>query len=160
MNRVLLTKLKINNLGPIKEDEVSLSNLTFFIGRNNAGKSHYLKAVELLLSTRIKKDHIPKWQSDKTKPVVIEGEFKGVDSFTNLVTASNHKEAIEKAIKIAEFSIRQINKPQKFSRRKDDWKIDMMIGNFEEIIELLKTPEKEIDDDKRVKNIVPMDNSI
>lgn len=28
-NRVLLTKLKIKNLGPIQEDEVSFSNFTF-----------------------------------------------------------------------------------------------------------------------------------
>lgn len=61
MNRVLLTRLKIKNLGPIKEDEVYFNDFTFFVGRNNAGKSHYLKAVELLLSTGIRKEHIPKW---------------------------------------------------------------------------------------------------
>lgn len=98
VDRVLLTKLKIKNLGPIQVDEVSFSNFTFFVGRNNAGKSHYLKGVELLLSSGIKKDHIAKWQRDKDKPIELEGEFTGVSSFTNLVTTSNHKQAIEKSI--------------------------------------------------------------
>jgi len=97
-DRVLLTKLKIKNLGPIQEDEVSFSNFTFFVGRNNAGKSHYLKGVELLLSSGIKKDNIAKWQRDKGKPIELEGEFTGVGSFTNLATASNHKQAIENSI--------------------------------------------------------------
>lgn len=97
-DRVLLTKLKIKNLGPIQEDEVSFSNFTFFVGRNNAGKSHYLKGVELLLSSGIKKDNIAKWQRDKEKPIELEGEFTGVGSFTNLATASNHKQAIENSI--------------------------------------------------------------
>lgn len=98
MNRVLLTRLKIKNLGPIKEDEVYFNDFTFFVGRNNAGKSHYLKAVELLLSTGIRKEHIPKWQHDKSQPIILEGDFTGVSSFTDLVTASNHKQAIENAI--------------------------------------------------------------
>lgn len=99
MSKVLLSKLKIKNLGPIKEDEISFNNFTFFVGRNNAGKSHYLKAVELLLSSGIKKDQISKWQHDKSKPIVLEGDFTGVSSFTDLVTTSNHKQAIERAIK-------------------------------------------------------------
>ena len=56
--RVLLTKLKIINLGPIIKDEVYFNEFTFFVGRNNAGKSHYLKAIELLLSRPIKKENI------------------------------------------------------------------------------------------------------
>lgn len=57
-----------------------------------------MKGVELLLSSGIKKDHIAKWQRDKEKPIELEGEFTGVSSFTNLVTASNHKQAIENSI--------------------------------------------------------------
>ncbi len=105
MNRVLLTKLKIKNLGPIKEDEISFNNFTFFVGRNNAGKSHYLKAIELLLSTGIKKEQISKLQHDKNQPIVIEGDFKGVSDFTDLVTVSNHRQAIESAIKDGMFKI-------------------------------------------------------
>lgn len=98
-DRVLLKKLTIKNLGPIQEDVVNFSEFTFFVGRNNAGKSHFLKGVELLLSSGIKKDQIAKWQRDKTKPIELIGEFTGVGSFTSLVTTSNHKESIEKSIK-------------------------------------------------------------
>ena len=99
MSRVLLTKLIIKNLGPIKEDEVILDPLTYFVGRNNAGKSHYLKAIEILLATKTpSKSDMITLQNDKTKEVFIEGHFTGVQDFTSLVSASNHKQAIEGAI--------------------------------------------------------------
>lgn len=110
--RVLLTKLKIKNLGPIKEDEVYFNTFTFFVGRNNAGKSHYLKAVELLLSTGTRKENIPKWQYDKNQPIILEGDFIGVNSFTDLVTASNHKTAIEAAIKDDVLKVASILDPE------------------------------------------------
>ena len=110
--RVLLTKLKIINLGPIIKDEVYFKNFTFFVGRNNAGKSHYLKAIELLLSTGIKKDQIPKWQHDKSQPIILEGDFTGVESFTDLVTASNHKQAIGNAIKDGVLKVASILDPE------------------------------------------------
>ncbi|GIW61697.1 MAG: hypothetical protein KatS3mg089_0549 [Patescibacteria group bacterium] len=112
MSRVLLKKLTIKNLGPIKEDEVFFNEFTFFVGRNNAGKSHYLKATELLLSTGIRKEHIPKWQHDKDKPIVLEGEFAGISDFTHLVKASNHKEAIENAIDNGILKIASILTPE------------------------------------------------
>ncbi len=112
MSRVLLTKLKIKNLGPIREDEVLLGQFTYFVGRNNAGKSHYLKAIELLLSTGIKKEQIFKLQHDKTQPIIIEGDLGGVSDFTDLVTASNHKQAIENAIKDGVFKIVSILDPE------------------------------------------------
>lgn len=112
MSRVLLTKLKIKNLGPIIEDEISFNNFTFFVGRNNAGKSHYLKAVELLLSTGIRKEYIPKWQHDKNQPIVLEGYFTGVSSFTDLVTVSNHKQVIEDAISDGVLRVASILDPE------------------------------------------------
>jgi hypothetical protein len=110
--RVLLTKLRIKNLGPIIEDEVYFENLTFFVGRNNAGKSHYLKAIELLLSTGIRRENIPKWQHDKNQPIVIEGDFVGVGSFTDLVTVSHHKKAIEDAIKDDVLTVASVLDPE------------------------------------------------
>lgn len=112
MSRVLLTRLKIKNLGPIKEDEVCFNDFTFFVGRNNAGKSHYLKAVELLLSTGIRKEHIPKWQHDKSQPIILEGDFSGVSSFTDLVTVSNHKQAIENSISDGVLKVGSILDPE------------------------------------------------
>src|SRR3989338_1875900 len=100
MARVLLKKLSIKNLGPIKEDEIELEPFTYFVGRNNAGKSHYLKAVELLLTSGTKKEEIAKLQRDKNEPIIIVGDF------TNLLTASNHKNAIEEAIQDGVLMIR------------------------------------------------------
>jgi AAA15 family ATPase/GTPase len=50
MKRVFLKKIYIKNFGPIIEDEVLFEPFTYFIGRNNAGKSHYLRAVEVFLA--------------------------------------------------------------------------------------------------------------
>ena len=100
MSRVILRKLKITNFGPIKEDEVIFEPFTYFVGRNNAGKSHYLKAIEILLATKNPPAvEIIKLQNDKTKEIIIEGEFEGVGDFTSLVSTSNHKKAIDEAIK-------------------------------------------------------------
>src|SRR3990167_1532534 len=38
-------------------------------------------------------------KNDKSKEITIEGEFEGVGDFTSLVTTSNHKKAIDEAIK-------------------------------------------------------------
>lgn len=48
MNRVILQKLRIINFGPIKDDKVIFEPFTYFVGRNNTDKSHYLKAIEIL----------------------------------------------------------------------------------------------------------------
>jgi len=97
--RVILKKLSIQNLGPIQADEVELGEFTYFVGRNNAGKSHYLKAVELLLATKTpSSEEIFKIQNDKTRPVLIEGTFVGAEEFIPQVAKSNHQEAIRKAI--------------------------------------------------------------
>ncbi|MFH1386276.1 MAG: AAA family ATPase [bacterium] len=100
MKGVILKKLIIKNLGPIKTDEVSLDPFTYFIGRNNSGKSHYLKAISLLLTSKAPdKEMISKLQNDKSQPIEITGHFEGVQEFTSLVTESKHKEAIDSKIK-------------------------------------------------------------
>lgn len=100
MSRVLLTKLVIKNFGPIQEDEVVFQQFTYFVGRNNAGKSHYIKAVEVFLAAKMPtKEEMALFQNDKTKEIWIEGHFIGVENFTSFASASNHKEAIEKEIK-------------------------------------------------------------
>lgn len=100
-----MKNIKIQNFGPIKDDTVLLSDLTYFVGRNNVGKSHYLKAVELLLSTGTRKEQISKWQNDKSKPIKLVGEFEGIAEYTDLVKASNHKSVIEKTIKDGVLSV-------------------------------------------------------
>ena len=105
MSRVFLKSLRIQNFGPIKDDTISFNDLTFLVGRNNAGKSHYLKAVELLLTSGSKKEQVSKWQNDKSIPITIEGLFTGVENFTSLVDNSNHKTAIDKAIVNGELTV-------------------------------------------------------
>ena len=111
MPRVFLKSLKIQNFGPIKDDTISFNDLTFLVGRNNAGKSHYLKAVELLLTAGTKKEQVSKWQNDKGIPITIEGHFTGVENFTSLVENSNHKSVIEKAIRNGELTVVSVLKP-------------------------------------------------
>ena len=48
------------------------------------------------------------------------------------------QENIEKAINIAESIKRQFNNPVEISRRRDDWKIDMMKDQLDRIIKILK----------------------
>ena len=99
MPRVLLKALRVSNLGPIQGDRVDLNDFTYFVGRNNSGKSHYLKAIELLLSTRNPtSEEIKKLQNDKTLPILIEGDFGRVADYTALVGKSNHKTAIDSSI--------------------------------------------------------------
>lgn len=96
---VILRKIIIKNFGPIVEDEVLFDPFTYFIGRNNTGKSHYLKAIEILLATRNPDNNeMLKLQNDKTKPIEIRGFFEGAQDFTNLVSQSKHKDAIDKRI--------------------------------------------------------------
>jgi predicted ATP-dependent endonuclease of OLD family len=98
-NRVLLKKLQIKNLGPITDDVVYFNAFTYFVGRNNAGKSHYLKAIELLLASKNPPaEEIFKLQNDKTKDIIIEGEFEGVEHYAALLAKSKHKDAIEQSI--------------------------------------------------------------
>lgn len=100
MSRVLIVKLEIENLGPIEKDVIDLDPFTFLVGRNNAGKSHYLKAIELLLAPRDpSKSEIAKLQKDPTKKIIIKGYFRGVEEFTHLASTSNHREAIERSIR-------------------------------------------------------------
>ena len=100
-----LKSLRVQNFGPIKDDTILFNDLTFLVGRNNAGKSHYLKAVELLLTSGIKKEQVLKWQNDKSAPITIEGHFTGVENFTSLVKNSNHTTAIDKAIENGELVV-------------------------------------------------------
>lgn len=99
MALVTLHKLVIRNLGPVVEDEVELSDFTFFIGRNNAGKSHYVKAIELLLASKNpSSSEVVKLLHNNEQPLEIEGVFSGVAAFTELVSGSNHQQAITNAI--------------------------------------------------------------
>jgi predicted ATP-dependent endonuclease of OLD family len=99
MSLVTLKRLRIKNHGPIVDDTIDLADFTFFIGRNNAGKSHYLKAIESLLAPKNPPAaEIAKLQHDPSMPIELEGIFSGVADFTHLIQASNHAEAVQNAL--------------------------------------------------------------
>jgi predicted ATP-dependent endonuclease of OLD family len=146
MNRVILRKLKITNFGPIKNDEVIFEPFTYFVGRNNSGKSHYLKAIEILLATKSPSAaEIIKLQNDKSKEIIIEGEFEGVENFTSLVTASNHKKAIDEAIKDGILRVVRVLDPGNedkttFGVYKDDGTIHNPGGFSSNLLKVLPDP--------------------
>lgn len=112
MSKVFLKKLYIKNCGPIVEDEIVFEPFTYFVGRNNAGKSHYLRAIEILLSSRNPDvNAMIKIQHDKSLPIEIKGYFEGVQNFTGLVSRSNHKEAIDRAIENGILQVTRILDP-------------------------------------------------
>ena len=129
--RVLLKRLTIHNLGPIKDDDIEIDPFTYFVGRNNAGKTHYLKAVELLLATRSPSaEEIFKLQNDKAEPIVIKGVFEGIADYTSQITKSNHKEAIEKGIVGDELTVARTLQ----SQDPDSNQFGIMLPPSEEII--------------------------
>jgi predicted ATP-dependent endonuclease of OLD family len=143
MSRVILRKLKIINFGPIKKDEVIFEPFTYFVGRNNSGKSHYLKAIEILLATKSPSAaEIIKLQNDKSKRIIIEGKFEGVGDFTSLVTTSHHKKAIDEAIKDGVLRVVRVLDPSAESKTvfgiyKDDGTIHNPGGFSSNILKVL-----------------------
>lgn len=144
--KVFLKKLYIKNLGPIIEDEVVFEPFTYFVGRNNAGKSHYLRAIELLLSSRNPKaDDIVKLQNNKSEPIEIKGYFEGVQNFTHLVSRSNHKEAIDRAIKNNILEVTRILDPLNdentaFGVKQDDGSVFNPSGFTTNLLKILSEP--------------------
>jgi len=146
MNRVILRRLRIVNFGPIKDDEIVFEPFTYFIGRNNSGKSHYIKAIEILLATKNPSAaEIIKLQNDKSKEIIIEGDFEGVANFTHLVSASNHKKAIDEAIKDGFLKVVRVLDPinedkTAFGIHKDDGTIHNPGGFSSNLLKVLPDP--------------------
>ena len=93
-----LTKILIDNFRSIVYDQVDFCAFTFFVGKNNYGKSNYLKAIDCLLSFSKTYSDIEELQNDKTKPIIIEGWFDDIKTFTPKLKESKHKDAVEKLI--------------------------------------------------------------
>lgn len=93
-----LIKVHIKNFRSILYDDVELQNFTFFVGKNNYGKSNYLKAVDYLLSFSKTYSNIKELQNNRDESVVIEGYFEGIKEFTPQLKDSRHKDAVERLI--------------------------------------------------------------
>lgn len=146
MSRVLLKKIRTEKFGPIIDDEVILEPFTYFVGRNNAGKSHYLRAIETLLASKTpKKEEMVTLQHDKSKEIKIEGYFEGVQNFTTLLTKSNHKEAIDGAIQDGVLTVVRILDPNDegktcFGVYRKDGTIDNPTGTIGNLLKVLPEP--------------------
>lgn len=146
MSQVLLKKLQIKNFGPIVDEEIILEPFTYLIGRNNAGKSHYLRAIEILLASKNPESgEIVKLQHDKSQEIRIEGYFGGVQNFTSLVTKSNHKQAIDGAIQDGILKVVRIldsndEEKTRFGVCKNDGTIDNPSGFTGNLLKVLPEP--------------------
>jgi predicted ATPase len=89
-----LERIIIRNFRSIKEDDVSLSAYTFFIGRNNVGKSNYLKAIDILLSWDKTYKNFDQMANDKNSQIEIIGYFKGCEAFLPSLKESKHQKAV------------------------------------------------------------------
>jgi len=90
---LLLHKLKVANFRSVKEREFALRDFCVLIGKNNCGKSNILDAVAVLLEgTARSVEEADYW--DKTKPIVLEGEFENVGKYLGLCSSDKSRKAV------------------------------------------------------------------
>lgn len=84
-----LYKLKVQNFRKLKNVEIPLSDATFLIGANNAGKTTTLDAIERLLEIKssFSKEDLSKYFDEgsgeeiiEDGDIIIEGEFRDVSA--------------------------------------------------------------------------------
>lgn len=91
-----IEKVRIENFRSIKKIEIdNLSTLSFIVGRNNAGKSNILKAIQGFFLNKIVEDDIPKIDSEKEP--LIEITFTDV---TNNIRDLLNNDPTENALQI------------------------------------------------------------
>jgi predicted ATPase len=74
MEAVMLTRIAIRGFRSLLELNVPLRPLTVLIGKNDSGKSTFLRAVELLASHPSNFDSLDRYRYDQTRPVLIQGQ--------------------------------------------------------------------------------------
>ena len=71
-----LTKIQIKNYRSIKDSgEIPITKLFALIGRNNTGKSSFLKAIQVLFG-EIKEVAASDYHKDTSEPIVIAGVIR------------------------------------------------------------------------------------
>ena len=90
-SRIIIKSVSIQNFRSIKKDTVKLNNTNIFVGLNDAGKSNYLKAINLFFNNEtdyktvfdFQRDftHLYNPRSHEAKTISIELELEVPDSF-------------------------------------------------------------------------------
>lgn len=91
-----LSHLKIEGFRSLASVEIPMHDLTILIGRNNAGKSNVLAALQLLLegtARDLSAEIFHNAGDGQTNEVVIEAQFEGVDDYLPLC-ADRHRPKI------------------------------------------------------------------
>src|SRR5262249_32169787 len=90
-----LTKLTIKNYRSIREESFILPALAVLIGKNDAGKSNALEAIDILIEGS--KDSVaPTDFYDLALPIEIEGSFDGAAEYLELIDEQNRTKIRER----------------------------------------------------------------
>src|SRR5437773_2989638 len=95
LHMLKLAKLTINNFRSIRDESFLLPALAVFIGRNDAGKSNVIEAVDILLEGS--KDSVTTSDFyDVGAAIVIEAHFEGASKYLELVDEQNRSKMKER----------------------------------------------------------------
>ena len=94
-----LERIVIKNFRSIASDDTDLESYTFFIGRNNIGKSNYLKAVDILLSQDKTFKNFAELALNKNQVIEITGYFRGCEPYLTKLKESKHQVAVNAVVK-------------------------------------------------------------
>ena len=97
---MLISNLKITGYRSLASIDINLHELLILVGRNNAGKSNILSAINLLLEgtkSDLSKEDFHKVGSDYTDQLSIEAQFTGVTAYLPLCSEV-HRPKIEACV--------------------------------------------------------------
>lgn len=98
-----IARVKITNYRSIKEIDIStLDSLIFLVGRNNAGKSNILRALDTFFLGKISIEDFPK--NESTKKCIITVIFRGLDQIIRDFLKLGTKTIQLEVTKVFEFS--------------------------------------------------------
>jgi len=64
---ILIKRIEIQNFRSIISQDIELNNLNIFVGKNDAGKSNLLKALNLFFNNKTDRDQDFSWENDYCK---------------------------------------------------------------------------------------------
>src|SRR5208283_1413015 len=102
-----LSKLAITNFRSVEAHVFELPALTFLVGKNDAGKSNILNAIQILLegapSDLSELDYY-----DRRQQMIIEAEFSGADRYLALCDEKNRPKISDRLVDARSIRVRKI----------------------------------------------------